>query len=105
MGQFFGSFYCMLGLDELYGLDLANYLWGQASPYMTSNLFIPIGFTMLAVSLGIMLLYYYVIDHPKLCHFGGWLLFLIICMVLELFVRGLGTLVFFVGAYFYWMSH
>ena len=36
---------------------------------------------------------------------GGWLLFLIICMVLELFVRGLGTLVFFVGAYFYWMSH
>lgn len=88
MGQFFGSFYCMLGLDELYGLDLANYLWGQASPYMTSNLFIPIGLTMFGASLGIMLLYYYVIDHPKLCHLWGWLLFLAINFVLNLIIGG-----------------
>jgi hypothetical protein len=84
MGQFFGSFYCML--EDLFGLDLANYMWGLVSPYATSNLFIPIGLTMFIISLVFMLVYYYVLDHPKLCSLWGWLLFLTINLVINVVV-------------------
>ena len=30
MGEFFGSIYCWF--EEFFGLDLANYLWGESSP-------------------------------------------------------------------------
>lgn len=75
IGQFFGSFYCWL-FEDLFGLDLANYLWGQTSPTMTSNMFIPIGLSMFGISLLVMVLYYYVINHPRLCSLWGWLIFL-----------------------------
>lgn len=84
MGQFFGSFYCMF--EDMFGLDLANYLWGQVSPYSTTNLFIPIGLVMFGVSLTVMLVYYYVLNHPRLCSLWGWLLFLIINFILNLII-------------------
>ena len=73
--EFFGSFYCWL-FEDFFGLDLAEYMWGKASEYQTSNMFVSIGLTMFVISLAIMLLYYYVINHPRLCNLWGWLIFL-----------------------------
>ena len=39
-------------------------------------MYVPIGFTMLVVSLLVCLLYYYIIDHPKLAKWWGWQIFL-----------------------------
>lgn len=85
MGQFFGSFYCWL-FEDFFGLDLANYLWGQATEQQQTNMFVAIGMTMFGISLATMLIYYYVINHPKLCSLWGWMLFLGINMVVNFFV-------------------
>ena len=85
MGQFFGGFYCWL-FEDFFGLDLANYLWGQATEQQQTNMFVAIGLTMFGISLAIMLIYYYVINHPKLCSLWGWLLFLGINMIINFFV-------------------
>ena len=74
MGELFGSIYCWL--EEFFGLELANYLWGISSPQQNSNMFIGIGLTMLLISLGIATIYYYAINHPRLNNWWGWLIFL-----------------------------
>lgn len=74
MGEFFGSIYCLF--EDVFGLELANYLWGNSSPYQQTNMYVPIGFTMLVISLVVFALYYYIIDHPKLAKWWGWLLFM-----------------------------
>lgn len=74
MGEFFGSIYCLF--EDVFGLELANYLWGNSSPYQQTNMYVPIGFTMLGISLVACALYYFVIDHPKLAKWWGWLIFM-----------------------------
>lgn len=74
MGELFGSIYCLL--EDFYGMELAEYLWGQASPLQVSNMYIGIGLTMLLVSLAAVVMYYYVVDHPRLSNWWGWLIFL-----------------------------
>ena len=73
MGEFFGSIYCWL--EDFFGIDLANYLWGEASSQQTSNMFIGIGMAMLAISLAFAVVYYYVVNHPRLNNWWGWLVF------------------------------
>lgn len=63
MGDFFGSLYCIA--EDIFGLELANYLWGGYSSEQTSNLYVGIGIICIVVSAVIFLLYYIVIDHPK----------------------------------------
>ena len=60
MGEFFGSVYCLF--EDVFGLELANYLWGNVSPDQQTNMYVPIGFTMLVVSLLACLLYYYITE-------------------------------------------
>ena len=74
MGDFFGSIYCWL--EDLFGLELANYLWGESSPEQQSNMFIGIGFSMLAISLIVVVVYYYIVNHPRLNNWWGWCIFL-----------------------------
>lgn len=74
MGQFFRTIYCWL--DGLFGHDLASYLGGHASPHQTGDLFLWIGLSMVLISLVVMWLYYYAIDHPRLAYWWGWLIFL-----------------------------
>ena len=78
MGQFFGSLYCWLSLDEFFGLELADYLWGISSPLQVTNMFIGIGMSMLGISFAVMLLYYYLLNHPILNNWWGWGIFLVI---------------------------
>lgn len=49
MGDFFGSIYTSL-FEDFFGLDLANYLWGQTSQNGT-NLYIGVGLWLIGISL------------------------------------------------------
>lgn len=84
MGEFFGSIYCIF--EDFFGLELAEYLWGQASPVSTTNSFIGIGFWMLGISLVMTLIYYYAVNHPKLNNWWGWGIFLLINAVINFIV-------------------
>ena len=74
MGDFFGSIYTSL-FEDFFGLDLANYLWGQTSQNGT-NLYIGVGLWLIGISLAIAIIFYYVINHPRLNNWWGWLIFL-----------------------------
>ena len=82
MGEFFGSMYCVF--EELFGLELAEYLWGNSSPVSINNQFIAIGFWMLGIALTIAIVYYYVINHPRLCNWWGWGIFAVLTLVINL---------------------
>lgn len=87
MGEFFGSLYCgLFRFEDWFGKDLAEYLWGNASPVMTTNMFVGIGLCMLGISLGFMWLFYYLIDSPKLNNLLGWLIFLVINAVINFII-------------------
>lgn len=84
MGEFFGSLYCVF--EELFGLELAEYLWGNSSPSSQNNQFIAIGFWMLGISILIAVIYYYIINHPRLCNWWGWGIFLIFNLTVNFIV-------------------
>lgn len=73
MGQFFGSIYCWF--EDFFGTELANYLWGQATSGQQTNMFIGIGLSMMGVSLFMMVLFYYIINHPKMNNWWSWFVF------------------------------
>ena len=81
MGEFFGSIYCWL--EDFFGLPLADYLWGTSSPEQMSNMFIGIGMSMLAISFVMVICYYYLLNHPRLCNWCGWAIFLVINAVIN----------------------
>ncbi len=84
MGNFFGSLYCLF--EDFFGLTLADYMWGVSSPLSPNNSFIGIGITMLAISLITVLTFYYVVGHPRLSNWWGWLIFLGINSVINFIV-------------------
>ncbi len=73
MGELFGSMYCWL--EDFFGIKLAEYLWGTASTQQQGNMFIGIGLTTLCISLAVAVVYYYVVNHPRLNNWWGWLMF------------------------------
>ncbi|MBD5153520.1 MAG: hypothetical protein HDT15_00175 [Oscillibacter sp.] len=84
MGEFFGSIYCWF--EEFFGLELAEYMWGTSSPLSQNNSFIGIGLSMLGISLAVVLIYYYAVNHPRLNNWWGWLIFLGINAVINFIV-------------------
>lgn len=84
MGDFFGSLYCIF--EDFFGLELADYLWGQSSPDSTTNSFIGIGLWMLGISILTVLIYYYALNHPKLNNWWGWGIFLVINAIINFIV-------------------
>lgn len=76
MGSFFGSLYCIF--EDFFGLDLANYMWGQTADEQTSNLFIGIGYWLVGISLVIAILFYYVINKPRFGNIWAWL---VVCII------------------------
>lgn len=76
MGEFFGSIYCWF--EDFFGLELAEYLWGNSSPLSETNSFIGIGLTMFGICLTMVLVYYYAVNHPRLSNWWGWGIFLVI---------------------------
>lgn len=84
MGEFFGSIYCWF--EDFFGLELAEYMWGSSSPISPNNSFIGIGFAMFGISLAMVLVYYYAVNHPRLNNWWGWLIFLGINAVINFIV-------------------
>lgn len=90
MGEFFGSIYCWF--EEFFGIELANYLWGESSLLSQTNSFIGIGWSMFGISFAMVLIYYYVINHPQLNHWWGWIIFLVINGIINFIVGWLWVL-------------
>lgn len=84
MGEFFGSIYCWF--EEFFGIELVNYLWGESSLLSQTNSFIGIGWSMFGISFAMVLIYYYVINHPQLNHWWGWIIFLVINGIINFIV-------------------
>ena len=84
MGEFFGSIYRWF--EEFFGIELANYLWGESSLLSQTNSFIGIGWSMFGISFAMVLIYYYVINHPQLNHWWGWIIFLVINGIINFIV-------------------
>lgn len=84
MSEFFGSIYCWL--EDFFGLELADYLWGVSSPEQNSNMFIGIGLSMLGISLFMVVLFYYIINHPRLNNWWGWSIFLCVNAIINFIV-------------------
>ena len=85
MGELFGSMYCFL-FEDFFGLELANYMWGISAKDVTTNQFIGIGLCMLGISLFMAVLFYYIVNHPRLCSWWGWGLFLLGNAALNCFI-------------------
>ena len=75
MGEIFGKMYCFL-FEDFFGLDLAQYLWGGVSPYSENNSYIGLGLAMLGITAAMIVLFYYILDLPKLAKWWGWAIFL-----------------------------
>ena len=84
LGDFFGSIYCWL--EDFFGLELADYLWGISSPLQQRNMYIGIGLSMLGISLFAVICYYYIINHPRLNNWWGWLIFLVANALINFFI-------------------
>lgn len=84
MGEFFGSMYCLF--EDFFGNTLADYLWGLASPLQITNMYIGIGFSMLGISLLVMLIFYYGINNRRLNHWWGWGIFLFANIIINFIV-------------------
>lgn len=70
-----GSIYCIL--EDLFGIHLANYLWGYecaTNAFNNPNLFNIIGVIAIVITLIFTLIYYYAIRHPRFTGWGSWLI-------------------------------
>lgn len=96
--NFFGTIYCWF--EDMFGLDLANYLWGEywqgippeqgiAAP--TIN-FMNIGIAMLAISAVVALIYYYAINHPRWNNWWVWLIVMVVNFLINFLVGWQWTL-------------
>jgi len=82
MNEFFRFLYCCL-FEEMFGHDLALYLDSHIKFLQNGNIYVAIACYMMCFSLTTVIAYYYIIDHPKLANFPGWLMFLYVCIVLN----------------------
>ena len=66
-------------LETIYGSTVSEYLWGyncDTQIYENPNLFNTIGLITLSIALTVVLVYYYVLNHPRLNRAKHWFLFL-----------------------------
>jgi hypothetical protein len=68
-----------------FGGDMADYLSGYICPsddsdggYLGNNQYIIYGFIAISIALAVMLIYYYVINHPRFNKLWSWLLMILI---------------------------
>ena len=79
MSEILGKIYCMF--ESLFGRYLGEYLWGyncNTQTYDGHNLFNNIGLMALLISLALVLLYYYAINHTRFSQWWHWTIVLLI---------------------------
>jgi hypothetical protein len=87
MDELLGNIYTWF--DLLFGQYLGEYLWGYncgSQAYTNENLFNSIGLTTLFVSLLFVLIYYYLINHPRFNKWGHWSIVLILSGIINFFI-------------------
>lgn len=84
---------------SFFGGDMANYLSGYVCPsettnggYIGENQFTMYGFIALGIALAIVLIYYYVINHPRFNKLWSWLLMLLLVGISNFTIGGSMTL-------------
>lgn len=83
LGQIYGWF------QSLFGQDLSYYLWGYdpaTEGYTNPNIYNHVGLITLAISLILVIVFYYIINHPRFCKWWSWLLTLAIDCTISLFI-------------------
>lgn len=87
MENLLGNIYCWF--QSLYGQDLSYYLWGynpSTEDYTNPNFYNHVGLITLVISLVLVVVYYYVLNIPRLCKWWSWLITLGINGMIALFV-------------------
>jgi len=87
LNDFFGSIYKWF--INLYGQDLDYYLWGYSpvtESYTNPNIYNHVGLVTLGITIVLVFIFYYVLNHPRYCKWWTWLLTLILNSVIALFV-------------------
>lgn len=91
MGTFFelflGNMYCWF--KSFYSDYLSQYLWGYnpaTGAYDLELRYNTIGLYTLGISLLFVILYYYVIDHPRFCKWWSWLIMALVNSIIALFI-------------------
>lgn len=87
MENLLGQIYCWF--QSFYGQDLSYYLWGYdpgTEAYTNPNIYNLVGLITLVGSLVLVVVFYYIINHPRLCKWWSWLITLGINAVIALFV-------------------
>lgn len=90
MGEKFGAIYSSL-FENVYGVDLSDYIWGITSPVQDANLYANFGLWMLGTTILFGILYYFVFDRFSLSHWWCWLIAMVVPMVFN-FLYGYATL-------------
>jgi len=89
MGELLGSMYGWF--ESLFGQHLGDYLWGyncETQAYDNRNLFTQTGLAAIAISLVFVLVYYYLINHPRFNRGWHWCLVLLVSSLLNFFIAG-----------------
>lgn len=85
MEELLGNIYCWF--ETFFGQNLAEHLWGfDGNEYTLSNTYNSVGLTALIISLFFVLLYYYIINHPRFNKWWSWLIVLGVNGIVNLFI-------------------
>lgn len=85
MEEILGNIYCWF--ESIFGLNLADHLWGfDGADYTKSMLYNTIGVIAIVISLAMVLIYYYVINHPRFQKWWNWLIVLLFNSTINLFI-------------------
>lgn len=84
MGELFGNLYC--ALESWFGETLANYLWGEASPLQEGNMFITFGLWNIGITALLLVLYYYVVNHPRFNNLLSWFIVMAFNAVIQFLI-------------------
>jgi len=87
MNDILGTIYCWF--ESLFGQYLGEYLWGydcNTQTYDGKNLFNSIGLVTIAVSLVLVLIYYYVINNTRFSQWWHWAIVLLVSSILNFFI-------------------
>ena len=93
MDNILGNIYCLF--QSLFGSELRDHLWGYVCSdggFGNPNSFNLIGSIMIAVSLIMAIIYYYIIDSPRFCKRWHWLIMLLINGIINFGVAAYWTI-------------
>lgn len=85
METLLGNIYCWF--ETFFGQNLAEHLWGfDGNEYTLANIYNSVGLIVLLVSLFFVLLYYYILNHPRFNKWWSWLIVLLVNGTINLFI-------------------